>query len=153
MTTVFITGATGYIGSAIARAFIAAGYTVKGLARSEAARERLLDSGVQPVSGSMADISLLRGEAAASDGVIHAAVSHGADSEALDKMSVEDMLAGLTGSGKPFIYSNGTLVYNDTRDRILDEDDPLDPIAPLRWRAEQESVVLDASAAGFVPSF
>jgi uncharacterized protein YbjT (DUF2867 family) len=74
---VFVTGATGFIGSAVTEELMAAGHTVTALARSEETAKKLSAKGIQPILGNLDDRSSLRDAAAAADGVIHLAFMHG----------------------------------------------------------------------------
>ncbi len=109
---VFITGATGFIGSAVVRELINAGHHVVGLARSSNGSEMLKKIGAEAYLGGLDDLDRLRSGAAAADGVIHLAFKHEeglsnfANSLKIDLHAVETMGAALEGSGKPFIITN-----------------------------------------------
>lgn len=114
---VFVTGATGYVGSAVVRELIGAGHTVTGLCRSEEKAAGLKAAGAEALYGTLNDLDTLRSAAAAADGVIHLAFTNDfSDFEgalALDLRAVEVMGAALEGSGKPFIttaHANGQAV-------------------------------------------
>src|SRR5579871_3290168 len=106
---VFVTGATGFIGSAIVRELIDGGHTVVGLTRSDAGVEALREAGAEVQSGTLEDLDSLRDGAAGADGVIHLAFQHGAAdfaaALATDLHAVETMGAALEGTGKPFLIT------------------------------------------------
>src|SRR5271166_1136408 len=111
---VFITGATGFIGSAIVRELLAAGHKVLGLARSAAAADTLARLGVEAHRGELSDTDSLAAGARACDGVIHTAFIHDWSTTTreaaaeTDRRAVEVMAIALEGSGKPFVVTSGT---------------------------------------------
>ena len=104
---VFVTGATGYIGSAVVRELIGAGHTVVGLTRSDKGAAALKEAGAEVHRGTLDDLDSLHSGAAAADGVIHLAFQHGfsdfAAALTTDLRAVETMGAALEGTGKPFV--------------------------------------------------
>ncbi|MCK2218795.1 SDR family oxidoreductase [Actinomadura sp. ATCC 31491] len=113
---VFVTGASGWIGSAVVPELIAAGHQVTGLARSEATARALAAAGAEVRRGTLDDLAVLREASAAADGVIHLAFKHDvafsgdfAAAVAADRRAVEAMGEGLAGSGKPFVLASGLL--------------------------------------------
>lgn len=110
---VFVTGATGFIGSAIIKELGGAGHRVLGLARSDAGAAKLVAAGAEVQRGSLEDLESLRSGAAAADGVIHTAFIHDfsdyLNSARTDVAAIEAMTAALAGTGKPFVVTTGTL--------------------------------------------
>lgn len=147
---VFVTGATGFIGSAIAQELQAAGHQVLGLARNDAAVARLEAMGVEAHRGALADIDRLVAGARACDGVIHMAFIHdfsayGASVEA-DLRAVDAMTRALEGTGKPFIGTCGTALL--AGGRLGTEADAPTPGTAGHMRAASEAKVLAAAAIG-----
>ncbi|WP_315792505.1 SDR family oxidoreductase [Paenibacillus sp. BIC5C1] len=111
---IFVTGAAGYIGTAVVRELISAGHQVVGLTRSESGAHVLESLGAEVACGVLEDLDILRSCAATSDGVIHLAFNHDfsifAASLAADLRAIEAMGEALAGSGKPLVitaHANG----------------------------------------------
>jgi nucleoside-diphosphate-sugar epimerase len=145
---VFVTGATGYVGTAVVQALLAAGHAARGLARSAEAAEKLRAAGAEAVHGSLADGEVLAQAARAADAVIHLGATGKEDQAEVDTAAVGAMLDALEGSGTPFVYTSGLWVLGDTGDGVADEDAPLHPAAIVAWRAGGEGTVRNAAARG-----
>ena len=142
---IFLTGANGFIGGAVASAMIADGHTVRGLVRDRAKADAVAAHGIEPVIGSLDDGALLQAEARASDGVVNAANSG-------HRGAVDALIAGLAGSNKPLIHTSGSSVVADRAmgepsDRIFWEDTPIAPEPERVARVAIDRLVLEASAS------
>ncbi|MGD0379728.1 MAG: SDR family oxidoreductase [Acidimicrobiales bacterium] len=134
---IFVTGASGWIGSAVVPELLGAGHEVVGLARSEESAQRLEAAGAMVQRGDVDDPDGLANAAAASDGVIHLAFQHEvafggnfAAAAAADRRAVEAMGAALADSDRPFVLASGLLGL--TTGRVATEDDGLVPGAEIR---------------------
>jgi nucleoside-diphosphate-sugar epimerase len=146
---VFVTGASGFIGSAVVTELQDAGHEVTGLARSPASAARLAALGANVTLATLADTGSLRAAAAASDGVIHLAYRHGEPSGVAaetDRRVIETLGDALAGSGRPLVVTSGTLVL--PAGRVGVESDAPDPAAPGAARAACERAALALAGRG-----
>lgn len=129
---VFVTGAAGFIGTAVTQELIANGHEVLGLARSDANVATLSKLGAKIHHGSLEDLDSLREGTRQADGTIHLAFNHDfskfAENGQLDRRAIEAMGEALDGSGKPFIVTSGTLLV--APGRLATETDPVLPGLP-----------------------
>ncbi|GAB2847902.1 SDR family oxidoreductase [Actinoallomurus bryophytorum] len=145
---VFVTGASGWIGSAVVPELISAGHQVLGLARSDASAKAVADRGAEVLRGDLNDTDVLRAGALDSDGVIHLAFVVPSVTEAAtrtDAMAIETFAAGLAGSGKPLLISGATLV---TPGRTATERDELIAAGPIAARITNMRAALAATDRG-----
>jgi nucleoside-diphosphate-sugar epimerase len=145
---VFVTGATGFIGSVVVRELLDAGHEVLGLARGDAAADILTGWGVQAHRGELTDLDSLAEGARACDGVIHLAFIHDfsqfmANVET-DRRAVDALAGALEGSGKPLAIASGTMMVAHARP-ATENDTPFSIEAP---RAASEARVVAASDHG-----
>jgi len=174
---VFVTGATGFIGSAVTEELMAAGHTVTALARSEETAKKLSAKGIQPILGNLDDMASLRDAAAAADGVIHLAFMHGPSqipfvkrmgvifgglpsgiagrfmkvAAEADRRAIDTFGEALKGSGRPLVTTFGTMGLSHVGFRAAkqatEEDEP-DPLSPGIARAKTEENVEALASLG-----
>jgi nucleoside-diphosphate-sugar epimerase len=142
---VFLTGATGYIGGAVAEALAAAGHKVLGLAHSDDRVKTLEAKGIQPWRGNLDDPASIGAGAARADAAIHTALGRDANAPLADRAAVESILDAYTGTGKPFIYTSGVWVMGNTK-KNADETASLAAPPVVSWRMGVEQSVLDAAS-------
>ena len=149
---VFLTGATGFIGSYLVPELIQAGHKVTGLSRSDTGAEALARAGAENVRGDVNDLARLRAPAAAADGVIHAAFNHDFSnmqqhSEA-DRKVIETLGQALTGSDRPLVITSGTgLARSKTGRPAVEIDDHLTSAEYPRAATEEAADALIAGGA------
>ncbi|MBS2962805.1 SDR family oxidoreductase [Actinocrinis puniceicyclus] len=145
---IFVTGASGWIGSAVVPELISAGHQVLGLARSDASAQAVADLGAEVLRGDLDDTDVLRAGALDSDGVIHLAFVVPSVTEAAtrtDATAIQTFATSLAGSGKPLVISGATLV---TPGRPATERDELVPAGPIAARITNMRAALAAADSG-----
>ncbi|HEY2670056.1 MAG TPA: SDR family oxidoreductase [Rugosimonospora sp.] len=142
---IFVTGASGWIGSAVVPELIGAGHQVLGLARSDATAQAIADKGADVLRGDLNDINVLRAGALDSDGVIHLAYEHAlgqVGGAQTDATAIETLATTLAGSGRPMVITGATLV---TPGRPATERDELIAQGPIAARITNMQTALAAS--------
>jgi len=147
---VFVTGASGFIGSAIVQELIGAGHQVLGLARSDAAAQLLVAAGAEVHRGTLHEPERLKSGAAASDGVIHTAFVHDFSNLPAagntDRLAIEALGAALAGSGRPLVVTSGTAHLPPVG--LATEAAAPDPNAVVTHRIPSEATTLSMASRG-----
>lgn len=152
----FVTGATGFIGSAVVRELLAAGHQVLGLARSDAAAASLTSIGAEVHRGTLDDIDSLRSAAAVSDGVIHTAFINQAvrggyaafvEAGQIERRAIEALGTALAGSDRPLVVASGTAFLSSGR-LVTEEDTPEANPAAARVPRNPEATALSMTSRG-----
>lgn len=146
---VFVTGASGGIGSAVVSQLIAAGHQVVGLARSEASAATISGLGAEPLRGDVTDLALLQKAASDTDGVAYLAFSHDfravGDAVGDEARAVAALGDALAGTDKPLVIANGTPAVAG---RASTEDDPFNTEGPMAGRGRTGQAVINLAQRG-----
>lgn len=151
---IFLTGATGYIGSAVLDALLRAGHQVTALVRENSKAATISEKGAHPVVGTLADPDTYRAAADAQDGYIHTAFDTSGKGVAVDRIAIDTLLAAarrprtagsLTAPPRFFIYTSGVWVVGRATEPVA-EDAPLNPLSMVEWRPAHEQIVLAATS-------
>lgn len=151
---IFLTGGTGYIGSAVLDALLRGGHQVTALVRDREKVERMGMRGVKAVIGELSKAKSYAAAAELCDGIIHTASEPSKRRQAVDREAIENLLAIACrqnqGRAKPFfIYTSGAWVLGKTT-QPAEEDAPVNPTPLVAWRPEHEQLVLEGGADGRV---
>jgi nucleoside-diphosphate-sugar epimerase len=138
---ILVTGATGYIGSAVAQALYDAGHEVHGLSHDDTAADTIRRNGWTPAEGDLREVDGLERLATGFEAIVHAANSGGPDAGAVDEGATRALLRGLSRRGGVFVYTSGAWVLGPGRSDELATPRPAELVA---WRAALEREVLRA---------
>ena len=149
MTTTFVVGATGYIGSRLSERLTADGSDIRGLAAHARIRGGDPPAGPTPVPATLADLDVLRREAAAADAVVWTVMSLNPEEYPGMGVALATLNEALAGSGKPLLVMGGGMMYADTGDGPVAEDGPVDLGNPIAGHAlELEGIALEGAKHG-----
>jgi nucleoside-diphosphate-sugar epimerase len=143
---IFLTGGTGYVGSAVLDALVRAGHRVDALVRNSERAADVQARGGHPVLGDLARPASYADAMAAADGAIHAAYDASARGADLDALVVDTLIDQPARPGRFVVYTSGIWVLGECP-APADEAVPLDPAELVRWRAAHERRILDAASA------
>lgn len=147
---VFLTGATGYVGSAVLDAALRAGHQVSAVVRDPEKAERVAARGVKPLVGELGRPGKIEEAMAGADAVIHAAWEDSPRGVEKDRSAIETVLRGLahgTDRHPTFIYTSGVWILGSTT-KPVDETAPVAPTEHVSWRPAHEQIVLEGGTNG-----
>lgn len=151
---VFVTGATGYIGSAVVSELVEHDHEVVGLTRNAGKASSLRDMGAEPVVGDLRDVESFRDGLRTAQALIHLAAEHSESQVAVDRAAVDGLLrSAREGAARIVVYTSGCFVLGETGDEPAHEDAPTEDAPDLvAWRPAHEERILEASDDGLVSS-
>jgi nucleoside-diphosphate-sugar epimerase len=149
---VFLTGATGYIGSAVLESFVRAGHEVAALVRDPTHAEYMSQRGVRAVLGTLEKPASYSADAERADVIVHTALDRSSRRDAIDRQAIETLLGAATnrassGRAAAFVYTSDAWVLGDTASPAA-EDAVLNPTGHVAWRHKHETLVVDAGRTG-----
>lgn len=147
---IFLTGGSGYVGSAVLDAFVRARHQVDALVRNSEKAAQVQARGAHPLLGNLGDPSTYADAAAAADGVVHTAYEYSARGQQIDAMAIEALLTPTERQGRFMVYTSGIWVLGNCPAPV-DEAAPLNPAEFVAWRPAHEQRVLNAATAGIRP--
>ena len=147
---IFLTGGSGYVGSAVLDAFVRAGHQVDALVRTPEKAAEVQARGGKPVLGDLMSPASYADAAAAADGVVHAAVEYTARGPKIDAAALDVLLAPSSKRGRFAIYTSGVWVLGNCPSPA-DESAPVNPAEMVAWRPAHEARVLNTAAMGIRP--
>src|SRR3989442_3309843 len=146
---VFVTGGTGYIGSAVALRLKKAGHDVQALVRNKEKASALQAAGVKLVQGDLGNPAGYSAAAYGAQAIVHCASDNGPQHVELDRKSIQNARELLHGRvGATFIYTSGIWVLGDTAGAVVDESRPADPAKMAAWRPAHEQLALELAKEG-----
>lgn len=148
MAKVFLTNATGYIGTAVAKAALAKGHDVTALARSSESEAKLAAIGIKSHRGDIKQPENYVDAVRQSDIIIHTAATNDQNFGKYDDLTVNTIIDALKGTNKTFIYTSGTWVLGNTGENVVTEQTPYAPLTLVNWRVDIEKNVIAAAQKG-----
>lgn len=149
---IFLTGASGYVGSVVAEKLKGRGYKVSALARNEISEAKLRGKNIEAVRGELQNSDVLKSAASEADAIIHTAFSHNFDdyndAVKLDREVIKTFGEALADSNKPLIVTSSSAVLGDTRSNEADEDYPFGETSSRKFRGEAERDTIQLSSKG-----
>lgn len=149
---IFLTGATGYVGSAVMEALLRSGHDVTALVRDPEKAERMSRRGVHPVIGELSKPASYTAAAEMADSIVHTALESSKRTQKVDRQAIDALLGAAVrraAAGRPaaFVYTSGVWVLGDTQGRATEEA-PVNPTPLVAWRPDHERLVLEGGAGG-----
>jgi nucleoside-diphosphate-sugar epimerase len=149
---IFLTGATGYVGSAVMEALLRSAHEVTALVRDPEKAERVSRRGVHPVIGEVSKPAGYVDAAEAADAIVHTALESSPRKQKIDRQAIDTLLEAASrrvaaGRRACFVYTSGVWVLGDTQGRATEES-PVNPTPLVAWRPDHERLVLDGARSG-----